>query len=77
MAKTGKKTEILNIIIQLKTCSSMDIFNKLENKIEYATVKRVIGQLLSEKSIISIGIGKATRYQIAEENDKVTPVDVK
>ena len=57
--------------------SSSEIHNNLELEIGYATLKRVLLQLLSEKLISTQGKGKATKYIISPAYELLQPVDVK
>jgi Fic family protein len=56
--------------------SSKEIYDSLGLDVGYATVKRVLNQLLSEKWINAKGKGKATRYLISPSYELLYPVDV-
>ena len=71
-----RQTEILDFIKRHANCSSGDIHKEFATSISYATVKRVVSQLLSEKLIISEGKGKGTRYFISPACELLYPVDL-
>ena len=63
--KETKQIEILNFINNHANCSSGEIFKEFADSISYATVKRILTQLQTDKFIISEGKGKGTRYLIS------------
>ncbi|OQA96668.1 MAG: Fic/DOC family protein [Bacteroidetes bacterium ADurb.Bin217] len=63
--KETKQIEILNFINNHANCSSGVIFKEFAYSISYATVKRILTQLQTDKFIISEGKGKGTRYLIS------------
>jgi Fic family protein len=69
-------TEILEFIKQNPLVSSKEIHEGLASTIGYATVKRIISKLLSEKLIQQQGKGKASRYHIASAYDLFYPIDI-
>jgi len=70
------KRAIIEFIIDHPLGSSKEIYDSLGLDIGYATVKRVLNQLLSEKWITTKGKGKATRYLISPTYELLHPVDV-
>ncbi len=64
-------------IIQHPLQSSKEIYDSLGLDVGYATVKRVLNQLLAEKLITTKGKGKATRYLISPTYRLLHPVNVK
>jgi Fic family protein len=56
--------------------SSKEIYDSLELEIGYATIKRALNQLLSEKLIATKGKGKGTKYVISSTYELLYPVDV-
>ena len=54
---------ILNYVKDNPNCSSSDILQGINENKSLATVKRSISKLITEKLLISIGKGKATRYK--------------
>ncbi len=56
--------------------SSREIYDNLGLEIGYATIKRALNQLLSEKLLSTIGKGKATKYIISSSYELLHSVDV-
>lgn len=57
--------------------SSKEIYDNLGLEIGYATIKRILNQLLSEKLISTKGKGKATKYLISPAYELLHSVNVK
>jgi Fic family protein len=70
------KIEILEFIKQKPLVSSKEIHEALASRIGYATVKRILSILLSDKLIQQQGKGKASRYLIGEAYDLFFPIDI-
>lgn len=71
-----RQNEILNFIRNHASCSSGEIHKEFATSISYATVKRLLSQLLTEKYIISEGKGKGTRYSISPTYELLYPIDL-
>ena len=71
-----KQTEILNFIQTNTSCSTGEIHKEFATSISYATVKRLLSQLLTEKYIISEGKGKGTRYFISPSYELLYSIDL-
>ena len=71
-----RKIEILNFIQNNSNCSSGEIHKEFATSISYATVKRILSQLLTEKFIISEGKGKGTRYFISPSYELLYSIDL-
>lgn len=70
----SKNKEIIDFLIQNKSCSSKEIYDELSLKMSYATVKRALSQLLSEKLIATSGKGKNTKYEISPSYQLFIPI---
>ena len=57
------KNSILEFLKQNNESSSNEILQGIDEKKSIATIKRVLSRLIDEKLIISLGKGKATKYQ--------------
>lgn len=68
--------DILEYIKNNPLQSSSEIHDSLTLEIGYATLKRALLQLLSEKLISTKGKGKATKYVISPAYELLHPVDV-
>ena len=75
MAET-KQIEILNFIQNHQNCSSGEIHKEFAASISFATVKRILTQLLTEKYIISEGKGKGTKYFISPSYELLYSIDL-
>lgn len=71
-----KQIEILNFIQNHTSCSSGEIHKEFATSISYATVKRILTQLLKEKYIISEGKGKGTKYFISPSYELLCSIDL-
>jgi len=59
------ENSILEFLKQNNESSSNEILQGINEKKSIATIKRVLSKLIDEKLIISLGKGKATKYQIS------------
>lgn len=73
---TDKKKEILKFVTNNPLLSSKEIHNGLGLDISYATIKRVLAQLISDKLIITKGEGKGRKYQISPTYQLFYPLDI-
>ena len=71
-----KSKEILELVKENPLLSSKEIHDRLELEIGYATVKRMLTQLISENLISPVGKGRGTKYKIAPVYDLFYPVDL-
>ena len=71
-----RQTEILNFIQNHVSCSSSEIHKEFAASISYATVKRVLSQLLTENYIIAEGKGKGTKYSISPSYEILYSIDL-
>jgi Fic family protein len=71
-----RQIEILDFIQHHANCSSGEIHKEFSASISYATVKRILSQLLNEKFIISEGNGKGTRYFISSSYELLYSIDL-
>lgn len=69
-------TSIIDYIKNYPLRSSKEIYDSLGLEIGYATIKRTLNQLLSEKLITTKGKGKGTKYVISPSYELLYPVDV-
>lgn len=74
--KNERNAEILNYIQQNKGCSSKEIHEGISVSLSYASVKRILFNLASEKLISKIGQGKSTKYVISPSFELLVPVDI-
>lgn len=70
------KPNILEFIQNHARQSSREIYDGLHADIGYATVKRILNQLLIENLIVTSGRGKGTKYEISPSYELLYPIDV-
>ena len=75
MTSSGK-IEILNFLKKGKNYSSKEIHEGIRSSISYATVKRIITNLISENLIVKKGKGKSTKYSISLAHEIFQTIDV-
>jgi Fic family protein len=71
-----KKQRILEVIKKNILVSSKDIYDQLDAKIGYSTVKRIITQLITENLVVTQGKGKARKYLISPSFELFYPIDI-
>jgi len=70
-----KRKEILEFIKGNSSLSSKEIHNGLELEIGYATVKRVLNNLISENLVLATGKGRGTKYVTSPAYELFYPID--
>ncbi|NLR62235.1 cell filamentation protein Fic [Chitinophaga polysaccharea] len=72
----SQKEEILQFLADNPSLSSKEIYDTINTNIAYATVKRILTQLLDENLIVKEGQGKGTRYLISPSYQLLYPVNI-
>jgi Fic family protein len=72
----SKKERILNIVKANPLVSSKEIHDKFAMEIGYATVKRMLSQLIADKLIETKGSGKASKYVLSAFYELFYPIDI-
>lgn len=72
----SQKEEILQFLVNNPSLSSKEIYDTINTNIAYATVKRILTQLLDENLIVKEGQGKGTRYLISPSYQLLYPVNI-
>jgi len=77
MKKSGSQLGrvIVDYIKKHPHCSSKQIHEGIGQEWGYATVKRSIRVLLSEKLIVVLGKGKGTKYELSPSYELLIPID--
>jgi len=57
--------------------SSKEIFERIDISVSYATLKRILGNLIEDNYLAVQGLGKATRYSISPTYQVIQPIDIK
>ncbi len=71
-----REYDIIEFIKTTGECSSKDIFNGISLPISYATLKRMLTNLISENYIETKGKGKGTKYLISSVYELIQPIDI-
>ena len=71
-----KSKKILEFIKENSLVSSKQIYDEVQLNIGYATVKRILRKLLSEKLIITEGKGKGTKYRVSVGYELLFPISL-
>lgn len=74
--KDNKSKKILEFIKENSLVSSKQIYDEVQLNIGYATVKRILTKLLSEKLIITEGKGKGTKYRVSVGYELLFPISL-
>ncbi len=72
----SKSKKILEFIKTNPLASSKQIYDEVQLNVGYATLKRILTKLLSEKLIITEGKGKGTKYKISLGYELLFPVSL-
>ncbi|MFQ6678734.1 MAG: Fic family protein [Fidelibacterota bacterium] len=72
----NKNKEILEFVKNNPSSSSKKIHEGLKLKIGYATVKRILTELISDNLILSVGKGRGTKYEISSSYRLFYPINV-
>ena len=77
MARIKKEISsfIIDLIKSYPLCSSKNIYDGLEGKFSYATIKRTISHLLKQDLIIATGRGKSTKYNISSAYELIQVIN--
>ena len=71
-----REYDIIEFIKTTGECSSKDIFNGISLPISYATLKRMLTNLISENFIETKGRGKGTKYIISSVYELIQPIGI-
>lgn len=73
----NKSDLLLNFIKANPLLSSKEIYEGLNLKLSYSSVKRILQKLITENLITPQGQGRGTRYQLSQGYELLHPIDVK
>ncbi|MGL1886524.1 MAG: Fic family protein [Reichenbachiella sp.] len=73
---TDRELEIIQILKEYQSLSSGEIFEKLNTKVSYATLKRTLSKLQEDNILQSNGQGKGTKYIISEAYSLLQKIDI-
>ena len=72
----SKKDKIVGIVKANPLVSSKEIHEKIALEIGYATVKRILSQLIADKLVEAKGSGKASKYILSPFYELFYPIDI-
>jgi Fic family protein len=76
MLKQNSVSSILDFLQEKPESSSSEIYEGVNAIMSYASVKRLLSQLLAENTIISVGNGRGTKYKISLQYQILGSVDI-
>lgn len=71
-----REQHIIELIQNKGECSSKEIFDSLSITLSYATLKRLLTKLISDKFIAAKGKGKGTKYLLSPLYMVIQPIDI-
>lgn len=72
----NRHQQILDFIKKNRECSSKEIFENVELSVSYATLKRMLTNLISNNYIATKGQGKGTKYITSPTFEVIQPIDI-
>jgi Fic family protein/predicted transcriptional regulator len=72
----NKRNNILDFLKRNPRSSSKEIFDGIDSNLSYATVKRILTQLLNENLVLIEGSGKASKYSCSPHFHLFYPIEV-
>lgn len=67
---------LIDFIKKTTESSSKEIFDNVDIKVSYATLKRILAKLISENYLSKKGQGKGTKYIISPAFGVIQPIDI-
>lgn len=74
--RDSRETEIIDFIRNKQECSSKEIHEYVSQSISYATVKRILTKLISDRLVTTKGNGKATKYLLSSVYELLQSIDI-
>ena len=71
-----RQKPILDFIRNNKECSSKEVYDNVELSFSYATLKRMLSDLVSRNYLAISGQGKGTKYLISPVFEVIQPLDI-
>jgi predicted transcriptional regulator len=71
-----RESKVVEFLKENVKSSSKDIFDHFSGELSYATLKRVLTKLVTQKLILVEGKGKGTKYFVSPVYELVVPVDI-
>ncbi len=72
----NRKQQIIDFIKQSGACSSKEVFDNVTVPVSYATLKRILNDLISANYLIKKGKGKSTKYKLSPAFELIHPINI-
>lgn len=72
----SREQQIIDFIKQKGACSSKEVHDKVNISVSYATLKRVLSKLITDRYLVTVGQGKATKYIVSPTFELLEPIDI-
>ena len=72
----NNQDEILAFINVNPLISSKDVYDSISSGTSYATVKRILSKLVSDKLLITEGKGRGTKYYVSPSYELLRPINI-
>lgn len=72
----NREQQIIDFIKITGESSSKEVFDNVDISVSYATLKRILGKLISENYLSVKGQGKGTKYIISPVYEVIQPIDI-
>ncbi len=72
----SRDKKILDFIKKTGECSSKEIHDNADISVSYATLKRILTKLINENFLLSVGVGRGTKYTISPTFELLAPIDI-
>lgn len=71
-----REQQIVDFIKAKGECSSSEVFSGINISASYATVKRILAKLVTDKFLDKKGVGKGTKYKVSSLYELLRPIDL-
>jgi Fic family protein len=72
----SRKQQLLDYVKKTGMISSKEIHEGVDFSVSYATIKRILSELITENYVSVIGKGKGTKYRISPIFEVIQPIDI-
>ncbi|KKP52832.1 MAG: hypothetical protein UR43_C0010G0023 [candidate division TM6 bacterium GW2011_GWF2_33_332] len=72
----NRKQQVIDFVKTKGQCSSKEIFDGINESFSYATLKRILTNLIANDYLLSTGQGKGTKYLLSPAYELIRPIDI-
>jgi DeoR/GlpR family transcriptional regulator of sugar metabolism len=72
----NREQHIIDFVESQGECSSKEIFEAISISVSYATLKRILAELVAENYLSVKGRGRGTKYIVSPAYKLIQPVDI-